>query len=365
MEALKILVCCGGTGGHIFPAVAIADALKKLNPDNQILFVGANGRMEMEKVPASGYDIKGIDIAGLQRKFDLKNLSLPFKIIKSLRQAKRIIKEFKPDFAVGTGGYASAPTIYMAAKLNIPVLIQEQNSYPGVANKILAKRAKAICVAYPDMEKYFGKDKLHLLGNPIRSSIEYCNIERSEAVSFFGLNPDIKTVLVVGGSLGARTINQSVEKYVPNFIENNIQLIWQTGKSFEQRSKEIAEKYNSKLIRNTVFIKEMDYAYSAADVVVSRAGALSISEICSLGKPSILVPSPNVAEDHQTKNAAVLVSHNAAVAVPDDKAIDVLFDEILKLVNDTDKLNQLSKNVKQLAYPDSAKKIAELIYDIK
>ena len=359
MKAPKIIISGGGTGGHIFPAIAIANALKNINKDIEILFVGAEGRMEMQKVPAAGYKIEGLWISGLQRKLTWSNLSFPFKVISSLWKAKKILKRFKPDAAIGTGGYASGPMLKVAADKRIATLIQEQNSFPGITNRLLAGKVDKICVAYTDMEKYFPAEKIILTGNPVRQDILNVEGKRQRAFEFFNLSPQKNTVLVIGGSLGARSINESILNAMPLLEKNNIQLIWQTGKNFYSRAKESVSQYSK--IRVFDFIAKMDYAYAAADIVVSRAGASSISELCLVNKPAILVPSPNVAEDHQTKNASALVNHNAAVLLKDSDAYTKLGTEILSLVQDKEKQNRLKENISKLGFRDSANVIANEI----
>ncbi len=328
MKKIKVIISGGGTGGHIYPAIAIANAVKAKRPDAEILFIGAEGKMEMEKVPQAGYKIIGLPIAGLQRRLTLKNLKVPFLLLKSLNKAKKIIKDFRPDVAVGVGGYASGPTLKTAEKLNIPTVLQEQNSYPGITNKLLAKKANIICVAYDNMERFFPKDKILLTGNPVRQDILNLSHKRNEALAYFNLKNELQTVLVIGGSLGARTINQVIEKMLPYFKENNIQLIWQTGKYYAEKAKQAVNEINAETIITMPFISRMDYAYAAANIVISRAGALSVSEIAVAKKPAIFIPSPNVAEDHQTKNAMALVNHHAAIMVKDDEAQAKLKNEL-------------------------------------
>lgn len=357
MQQLKIIISGGGTGGHIFPAIAIARALEQMRPGTEILFVGAIGRMEMEKVPAAGYRIEGLNISGISRSNMVKNLSLPMKLIKSISRAKEIINEFKPDAVVGVGGYASGPTLWAGVKKHIPALIQEQNSYAGVTNKVLSKYVSKICVAYPGMEKFFPKEKIVVTGNPVRQDISDLKTKRAEALEFFKLKNDAFTVLVIGGSLGARTINESISKSLDAFAQKNIQLVWQTGKAYYHQAAEMQKKYSN--IRVFDFIGKMDLAYAAANAVVSRAGAISLSELCIAGMPCILVPSPNVAEDHQTKNAMQLASHNAAIVIKDNEAINKLGDAVLKLAGDNALMESLSKNIATLAVKDSAAKIAQ------
>lgn len=361
---MKVIISGGGTGGHIFPAIAIANSLKAMVSDVEILFIGAKNRMEMEKIPAAGYNIEGLNISGLQRSLSLKNLLIPFKLTDSILQVRKIIKRFKPDLVIGTGGYASGPTLFTAAQMGIPTIIQEQNSYPGLTNRILAKKAKAICVAYPEMEKYFPEKKMHLTGNPIRQNIISSTITSQEAKQHFNLDKDIFTVLVVGGSLGALTINQSIESSLSKFEKEKIQLIWQTGKSFASRAQHITNTLNSKYIYTTPFIFDMDKAYAAADIVVSRSGAIAVSELCIIGKPVILVPSPNVAEDHQTKNAMALVNKNAARIIKDQDAREILFSEILHLKDKENQRIDLSRNILKLAKTNAADEIAQIALDI-
>ncbi|MCL2027374.1 MAG: undecaprenyldiphospho-muramoylpentapeptide beta-N-acetylglucosaminyltransferase [Bacteroidales bacterium] len=363
---MKAIISGGGTGGHIFPAIAIANAIKTKHSEADILFVGANGRMEMDKVPAAGYRIEGLTIAGIQRKLTLKNLVqnliLPFKILKSNQRAKQIIREFKPDVAIGVGGYASYPTLSMAASLGVPCLIQEQNSYPGIVNKQLKNKVQKICVAYEGMEKFFPKEKIVFTGNPIRQDISDLNSKRDEAIRYFNVDSTKKTLLVIGGSLGARTINESLFAMLDDLAKTDLQVIWQTGKSFDITSVD-TKKYPN--IHITQFITRMDLAYSLADFIVSRAGALSISELCVVGKPAILIPSPNVSEDHQTKNAMALVNQNAALFVADKDAKASLFSTISDLVNNREVQQNLSQNIFKLAKTDSAEQIADIIDIIK
>ncbi|HOW29928.1 MAG TPA: undecaprenyldiphospho-muramoylpentapeptide beta-N-acetylglucosaminyltransferase [Bacteroidales bacterium] len=358
LKNMRVIVSGGGTGGHIFPAVAIANAIKEAAPAAEILFVGAKGRMEMEKVPAAGYPIMGLWISGLQRRLTIDNLSFPFKVVFSFLKARQIIREFKPDMAIGTGGYASWPTLSAAAKKGIPTFIQEQNSFPGITNKKLAKRAKLIFVAYNGMEKYFPADKLRLFGNPIRHDIAGNNISRNEASAFFGLDAAKKTLLIVGGSLGALTINESISEGLKLFADNNIQVLWQTGKSYAGKAAAAVISASGAKQVTLPFISRMDLAYAAADFIVSRAGAIAISEICAVGKPCILVPSPNVAEDHQTKNAMALAEKNAALVVSDQRARNELADEIIKLAADESLKLKLKTNISKLAHKNAAAEIA-------
>ena len=358
-KELRVIISGGGTGGHIFPAVSIANAIKVIRPNAKILFVGALGRMEMQRVPAAGYEIKGLPICGFDRKNLLKNFKVLYKIWKSQRMAKQIIKDFKPQVAVGVGGYASGPTLNKAAAMGIPCLIQEQNSYAGVTNKLLAKKAAKICVAYEGMERFFPAEKIILTGNPVRQALLDTTITREDAIKELGFNPSKKVILLVGGSLGARTINESVLQHLDIVKASDVQFIWQTGKFY---SEEIAKRLQGEDIPNlkvTDFITDMGTAYKAADLVISRAGASSISEFCLIGKPVILVPSPNVAEDHQTKNALALANRDAAIYVKDAEAPATLLELAVKTVNDEEKLKSLSENVLKLALPDSADIIAK------
>lgn len=358
-KELRVIISGGGTGGHIFPAVSIANAIKAQRPDAKILFVGAIGRMEMQRVPAAGYEIKGLPICGFDRKNLLKNIKVLYKIWKSQRMAKQIIREFKPQVAVGVGGYASGPTLNKAAAMGIPCLIQEQNSYAGVTNKLLAKKAEKICVAYEGMERFFPAEKIILTGNPVRQALLDATISREDAIKAQALDPAKKTILLVGGSLGARTINESVLQHLDLVRSSNVQFIWQTGKYY---SAEIAKRLQGMEIPNlkvTDFITDMGVAYRAADLVISRAGASSISEFCLIGKPVILVPSPNVAEDHQTKNALALSTKDAAIYVKDSEAPSTLLELAVKTVNDEARLKSLNENILKLALPDSAKIIAD------
>ncbi|MFN8167108.1 MAG: undecaprenyldiphospho-muramoylpentapeptide beta-N-acetylglucosaminyltransferase [Bacteroidia bacterium] len=363
-RSLRVIISGGGTGGHIFPAIAIANALKEMNPSSEFLFVGAEGRMEMEKVPAAGYKITGLSISGIQRSLSLKNLLLPFKVINSVFRSRQIIREFRPDVAIGVGGYASGPLLFAATSMKIPALIQEQNSFAGVTNKILSKRVQKICVAYDGMEKYFPKEKIVLTGNPVRENMVDISGKREEAMKFFELRSDRKTVLVIGGSLGARTINESIGNGLKEFAGKDIQLIWQTGKGFFQNARGLAMGYSGAGIRIYDFIQRMDLAFAAADVVVSRAGASSVSELSLVGKPSILVPSPNVAEDHQTKNAMALVNAGAAILVKDQEAYHNLQKETMALINDSDRKAKLSANISRMALKNSARVIAEEVYKL-
>lgn len=359
MARVKIIISGGGTGGHIFPAIAIANAIKLKYPDSEILFVGAEGKMEMEKIPAAGYKIIGLPIMGIQRKLTLQNLKVPFKLLFSLLKARKVIKEFKPDVVVGVGGYASGPLLKIATSMGVPALLQEQNSYPGVTNKILSKKVQKICVAYHGMEQFFPKEKIIFTGNPVRQDIVDLSNKRAKGLEQFELSADKKVVLVIGGSLGARTINESIEAGLENIVNNNIQLLWQTGKGYADKAAGSVKKYTGKGIVTLPFITTMDLAYAVADVVISRAGALSVSELCLTEKPSILVPSPNVAEDHQTKNAMALVNQKAAILVKDVEAKTALIPALLDLLNSATLQQELKGNIKQLAKPNAAEIIAD------
>jgi len=358
-KKIKVIISGGGTGGHVFPAIAIANALSKKIADAEILFVGAKGKIEMEKVPAAGYKIIGLNIAGFQRRFSYKNLIFPFKLCLSLLKAKKIIKNFKPDIVVGVGGYASGPVLRIATKMKIPTVIQEQNSFPGITNRILAKKVDKICVAYSGMDKFFPKSKIYLTGNPVRQEVIDIEGKEDKAFQFFNLNPEYKTILIIGGSLGARTINESVIKHLELFEENSIQVIWQTGKTFYSQATPYALKHKN--IRIFEFISQMDLAYAAADVIVSRAGAIAVSEICSIKKPTVLIPSPFVAEDHQTKNAMSLVNYNAAILLKDVEAGENLGRVITDLLDNKTQQFNLRKNIAGLEFLNAADVIAELI----
>ena len=358
-EDLRIIISGGGTGGHIFPAVSIANAIKAKHPNAKILFVGAEGRMEMQRVPAAGYEIKGLPIKGFDRAHKLKNFKVLFKLWKSLRMARQIIKDFKPQVAVGVGGYASGATLYECAKMGIPCLIQEQNSYAGVTNKLLSKRVAKICVAYEGMERFFPANKIIMTGNPVRQNVLKTNLSIEEARKSFGLDPNKKTILLVGGSLGARTINRSVIEHLNLIHDSEVQFIWQTGKYYYQK---ISDSMKGKELPNLKvmdFISDMGAAYKAADLIISRAGASSISEFQIIGKPVILIPSPNVAEDHQTKNAMALVNKQAAIYVKDAEVPDTLLPLALKVIADDSKLKSLSENVKKMGLKNSADIIAD------
>lgn len=357
----KILISGGGTGGHIFPALSIANAIKR-RMDADILFIGADNRMEMEKVPAAGYDIIGLPVAGFDRKNMLKNFSVLIKLFKSVRMARKIVKDFKPDIAIGVGGYCSGPTLKAAQRAGVPTLVQEQNSYAGVTNKLLAANANCICVAYEGMEAFFPKEKIVLTGNPVRRNLTEKTPDCARARASFGLNPERATVLIVGGSLGARTINESLEAGIRRLLDKGLQVIWQTGKSFGNRGPQAAKGLQGAVV--TEFINDMGSAYAAADLVVSRAGAGSISELQILGKPCVLVPSPNVAEDHQTKNALALVNKNAAVMVADAEAKERLIDAVIEIVTDKERLRTMGANIAAMALRDSDEHIVDEIVRI-
>lgn len=358
---IRVLISGGGTGGHIFPALSIANAIKRRH-DAEILFVGADNRMEMEKVPAAGYRIIGLPVAGFVRSNLFKNFSVIGKLMKSIGIAKKVVKEFKPDIAIGVGGYCSGPTLFAAQRGGVPTLIQEQNSYAGVTNKLLAKKARKICVAYPGMGRFFPQESIVLTGNPVRKDLTSGGRDRKSAIESYGLNPDRLTVLVVGGSLGARTLNESMEQGLGRLLDSGVQVIWQTGKYFGDRGSQAAKGKSGVVVSQ--FITDMANAYSAADLVVSRAGAGSISELELLGKPSILVPSPNVAEDHQTKNAMALVERGAARMVKDVEAREKLVDEILRLISESGQLEEISRNVSAMALLDSDELIVDEIEKI-
>lgn len=353
-KSLNVIISGGGTGGHIYPAVAVAQELQKRMPDVNILFVGASDRMEMEKVPKAGYKIVGLWISGLQRSLSLKNLLFPVKVMSAVWKSLSILKEFKPDVAIGFGGYASGAMMWAATMKKIPSVIHEQNSYAGITNKILKNRVDTICVAYDRMNRFFPERKIVKVGNPIRKDLMNVNGKRDEAIAFFELNPSKKTVLIIGGSLGARTINQTINEGIQRLDEAGLQIIWQTGKNYTQ-----AETKKSTTIKPYTFIYEMDLAYAAADIVISRAGALSIAELAQVQKPVILVPSPNVAEDHQTKNAMALVTNEAAILVKDSEAKEVLIDEVIKLAQSEIKQAQLKNNIATFAMPNAAKLIVD------
>ena len=364
-KELRIIISGGGTGGHIFPAISIANAIKNKNPEAKILFVGAEDRMEMQRVPAAGYEIKGLPICGFDRKNLLKNVKVLYKIWKSQRMARSIIKEFRLMAAVGVGGYASGPTLNKCAAMGIPCLIQEQNSYAGVTNKLLAKKAEKICVAYENMDRFFPAEKIIMTGNPVRQSLLETTISREDAIKSFGLDPAKKTILIVGGSLGARTVNESVLQHLDEIENSGVQVIWQTGKYYHESILEQLKGHREMpMLKVLDFITDMGAAYKAADLVISRAGAGSISEFCLLGTPVILVPSPNVAEDHQTKNAMALVDKDAALYVKDSEAPEKVIELAIKTVKDEEKLSSLRTNILKLALPNSADIIADEVIRI-
>jgi UDP-N-acetylglucosamine--N-acetylmuramyl-(pentapeptide) pyrophosphoryl-undecaprenol N-acetylglucosamine transferase len=364
VEPYRVIISGGGTGGHIFPAVAIANAFKERHPDAQILFVGAKGRMEMTRVPEAGYKIIGLWISGLQRKLTFSNLLFPVKLIVSFWRANGIVKRFKPNVVIGTGGYASGPIMIAATRKKIPTVIQEQNSFAGLTNKQVADKVTKVCVAYEGMEKYFPKEKIVLTGNPVRKDILSVDTKRSAACNHFGFDSNVKTLLIIGGSLGARTINESILGGIEKLIDANIQVIWQTGKGYFDSYKASLSKYDLRRIRVQDFLKEMDLAYAAADVVISRSGALAVSELCIAKKPSILVPSPNVAEDHQTKNAKALADKDAAILVPDKDALAKLVDAALQLMFDDNRAGVLKSNISKLARPNATEDIVKEIEKI-
>ncbi len=359
----RILISGGGTGGHIFPALSIAGALRRRYPDCEILFVGAENRMEMERVPAAGYKIVGLPVAGFNRRNPFANVKVLWLLAKSMLRARKVLREFRPDIAIGVGGYASGPMLKQAQKHGVPTLIQEQNSYAGVTNKLLARNARAICTAYPDMERFFPAEKITLTGNPVRQAITECQATRDEARRQLGLPLDRPVLLVVGGSLGARTVNQSVEAALPALKDNGIFTLWQTGRLYADRCQQIADRFEGS-VKATPFIDRMDLAYRAADLVVSRAGAGTISELQLLGKPAVLVPSPNVAEDHQRRNAEALACRDAAVMVLDADAPEQLGSTVIELIKNTGKLKSLGSNAAAMALPDSDEKIADIIEKI-
>ena len=369
-KALRVIISGGGTGGHIFPAVSIAGKLKEVNPETEILFVGAEGKMEMEKVPAAGYKIVGLKIVGLQRQLTLKNiindLTVPFKVVGSVLNARKIIKEFKPDIAIGVGGYASAPLLFAATSMGIPSLIQEQNGFAGLTNKMLGKRVGRICVAYENMERFFPADKIVMTGNPIRKEMVPATAEmKAEGIEMYGFDPEKKHILIVGGSLGSRTLNDAMKKWINDGCPGGegVQILWQCGKYYKPETDRFMEGHKDCTdIMHSDFIKRMDLAYAAADVVISRSGASSVSEFCATHKATVLVPSPNVAEDHQTHNAMALVRKDAALIVKDAEAAEKLMPTALELVHDQTRITEIEKNVAQLALPDAAMKIVEEAY---
>lgn len=369
---IRAIISGGGTGGHIFPALSIAGKLKELNPETEILFVGADGRMEMEKVPAAGYKIVGLPVAGLQRKLTLSNFVLPFKVLKSIRMAKRLIREFKPDIAIGVGGYASAPLLWAAGRMGIPTLIQEQNGFAGLTNKILGKKAKSICVAYEGMERFFPADRIVLSGNPIRKEIVAADAQmKAEALEFYGLDPEMKHIFIVGGSLGSRTLNNAMMRWIENGCPGgeNMQVIWQCGKYYkpsvdEFMAKAAADGRDLTRIQYSDFISRMDLAYAAADVVITRSGASSVSELCAAHKAAIFVPSPNVTEDHQTHNAMALVRKEAGMIVKDSEAEEKLMETACALTGNPEKIALMERNIAALAKTDAAQTIADEVYRI-
>ena len=356
----RVVISGGGTGGHIFPAIAIADEIKRRNPKVKILFVGATGKMEMEKVPQAGYNIEGLRIVGFQRDFSLSNFLLPFKIIKSLWRARNLLNKFRPQLVIGVGGYASGPTLKMANWLRIPTLIQEQNSFPGKTNKILSKKAKNICVAYENMDRFFPKDKIVLTGNPVRKEFHDTKVSKEEALAFYKLENTKPVILVIGGSLGAKTLNRSIVKHIDAINEAKVQVLLQTGKHYYDSIIEETFNEDTSNIKILQFIHRMDFAYAAADIIISRAGAISVSELSMIGKPIILVPSPNVSEDHQTKNAMALVEKNAAILVKDYEARKNLVPEALELLKDNEKQQQIAKSLKQLEKPNATIEIVDV-----
>lgn len=357
MKPYKVIISGGGTGGHIYPAIAIADELKSRNKQTDILFVGAKDRMEMQKVPEAGYPIKGLWIAGLQRKLTLDNLLLPLKLIKSFRDCRKIIKEFKPDVVIGTGGYASAPLVRVASRMNIPCVIQEQNSYAGITNKLLSKKVDKVCVAFNGMEQFFPASKIVLTGNPVRQHITATKINQAKARAHFGLNPNKRTLLVLGGSLGAKRINELVKTNLELFQELNLQVLWQCGQFYIETYKDLA----SNAVCVKAYIADMQYAYAAADVIVSRAGALSVAELCLVGKPSVFIPSPNVAEDHQTKNAQAIVNHHAAMLIKESEADSTFASRFTELMQSDDTQKQFAENIKKLAKPKATETIVDVV----
>jgi UDP-N-acetylglucosamine--N-acetylmuramyl-(pentapeptide) pyrophosphoryl-undecaprenol N-acetylglucosamine transferase len=357
MRKHKFILSGGGTGGHIYPAIAIANELKSRFPEAEFLFVGAKDKMEMQKVPQAGYPIKGLWIAGLQRRLTFDNALFPVKLINSLWKSRQIIKEFKPDVVIGTGGFASGPLLQMANSAGIPTVIQEQNSYPGITNKLLSKKANAICVAYENLERFFPKEKIILTGNPVRQDLIDVDSKRTEGIAHFNLDPNKKTILILGGSLGARRVNQLIEKELDFFASQNVQLLWQCGKLYFEEYK----KYNSSNVQVMAFIERMDLVYASADIVVSRAGASSVSELCIVGKPVIFIPSPNVAEDHQTKNAKSIAEKNGAILIREAE-LDATFEStFLDLISNESKRLELSQNIKNLALPNATAAIVAAI----
>lgn len=360
-QPIRAIISGGGTGGHIYPAIAIANELKARKANTEILFVGAKGKMEMEKVPKAGYPIEGLWISGIQRSLSPDNLAFPFKLTSSLLKARGIIKRFRPNVAIGVGGFASGPLLYMASRMNIPCLIQEQNSYAGLTNKWLSKRVNTICVAYEGLEKYFPKEKLVYTGNPVRKDILDLDAaaRREEAYKHFGLDPNKKTILAVGGSLGARSINESISQDLHKIVQADVQILWQTGKNSFEENPDNAQHLENPLVKRTEFIYEMDLAYALADTIVSRAGALAVSEICLVAKPSIFVPFPFAAEDHQTKNVQALEAKNAAIHIKNSEAKERLIDTALELIKDENRQTQLAQNIAQLGKPKATQEIVD------
>ena len=364
MKIERAIISGGGTGGHIFPAIAIADELKRRNPALEILFVGAVGKMEMTKVPEAGYKIEGLEIVGFKRKLALSNLLLPFKIVKSLLKARKIVKAFKPQVVIGVGGYASGPTLKAAAMLKFPTVVQEQNSFPGKTNKILSKSVSKICVAYEGLERFFPSDKIVLTGNPTRKEMVEISGKQNEGFDFYGFDASKKTILIIGGSLGARTLNESVVNHLDNLINNDIQVLWQCGKLYHENLEEQLKGKEMKTVKMVQFIQRMDLAYAIADVVISRAGAISVSELCLVKKPTILVPSPNVSEDHQTKNAMALVEKEAAILVKDIVAKEELMPLAMELLTNENKKSSLIENIAKIGKPNATSEIVDVIESI-
>lgn len=367
MKKLRVIISGGGTGGHIFPALSIANKLKEVNPETEILFVGAEGRMEMEKVPAAGYEIIGLPVAGLQRRLTLSNFALPFKVVRSVAMAKRILRKFRPDIAVGVGGYASAPLLWAAVRLGIPTLIQEQNGFAGLTNRIVGKKARSICVAYGNMERFFPADRITLTGNPIRKEIVPATAQmREEAFRFYGLDPEKKHIFVVGGSLGSGTLNNAMKKWIGEGCPGgeNVEVLWQCGKYYKKGIDEFMTGISAPGIQHSDFIQRMDLAYAAADIVISRSGASSVSELCAAHKAVIFVPSPNVAEDHQTHNAMALVNRYAAMMVTDAEAPDKLMKTACSLLDEPERIALLEKNIATLARTDAAMDIVKEVYSV-
>lgn len=359
MKQLKIIISGGGSGGHIFPAVAIAKSLLEKNKNIEFLFVGAKDKMEMEKIPNEGFKIVGLWISGFHRGKILKNLLFPIKLISSLIKSFFLIKKFDPDLVIGTGGFASGPILYIASKFNVPTLIQEQNSYAGITNKILSKHVNSICVAYEKMDRFFPRNKIIITGNPVRKKIIEITSDHIDKSNLFNLNSENKTILIIGGSLGARTINETIGSGLERFKQQNLNIIWQTGKSFSEKANELIAAINTRGITTHTFIKKIEIAYGLADIIVSRAGAIAISELCVVGKPVILIPSPNVAENHQYKNAQSLVNKNAAILVKDSQANNKLVDEIIKLKDNPILMKELSENIKKMEYKNATNVISE------